>query len=261
MLRSFFRAASVVALFASVGQAEQFAVPRVCAAAKAPGFAERIAYMAGGGEGCEEARCLNRPVVLGKWTYVEVVQDSRQPNFASLASPVVEAAATVVSDTVGINFHATFDDAESFLFFVVVSPETEDLILNGQIEGVNQQLFRTFVIPALRASSCSGIATHLGGETSRLMHRAITFIPEAIVSDEKALRKCIFEEMMNATGLLRDPPGSASLFDNGNFRLADGKLTYSDETLAMLKIHYGIARGAYRDVNDFLFSQCGVTPG
>ena len=260
MLRSLFGAAGFVGLLAGVAQTEELGIPGLCNAARVPGFAERFAHMAGGGEGCGEARCLTRPVVLGKQVYVEVVQDSEQPDFAALASPVFSEAAAIVSDTVGIDFLAGFSDADSFVFFMVVSPDTEKRILSGQIKGVNQHLFKTFVIPALRASSCSGIVTHVDGEASRVVHMAITFVPEAIVPDEKALRKCILEEMMNLTGLLRDPPGSASLFDKGNFRFENGKLTYSNETLFMLRLHYDIATGIYRDLDDFLYSECEIPP-
>ena len=260
MLRSLILTAAISLAFTGVGRAEKLDAARVCASAQVPGFAVRMDYMASGGEGCDAASCLDRRVVLGRRAYLEVALDPRHPSFVPLAAPVAGEAAAIVADTIGVDFGAGFDDADSFLFFVVVSASIEDRILKGELEGIDRDLFRTFVLPALRARRCSGIATHIGNGSSRLMHHAVTFVPEAIITDAEKVRACILEELMNATGLLRDPPGSASLFDSGNFRLVDGKLTYSDETLAMLKLHYDFARGVYRDVDDFLSSQCEVPP-
>lgn len=52
------------------------------------------------------------------------------------------------------------------------------------------------------------------------------------------LDACILERLVTVLGLVNDPPGQASLFDNGNFSHRDGRIWISSETEAMLKRIY-----------------------
>lgn len=239
----------------SSGPCTALDVETLCREASAASFEQTMTFVVSGGETCANTICLNEPAVLGDRVYVEISQSSAESEMVPVIQELSEEATNVISSVTGVSFQSKFEDAQSFLFLILVSPETIRELAAGKMEGVDQHGFNSFVAPALRISKCAGIASHFSEAGHRKIYRGVIFVPDTVKSKD-AMRSCVFEEIMNVSGLLRDPPGSASLFDNGNYQIVDGLMTYSDSTLAMLQIHYDISKGKYRDVAQFLNLEC-----
>jgi hypothetical protein len=230
---------------------------QICHAARAPHFNEAFTFMRGGGESCAHESCNTQGATLGDRVFMEISQDSpKKSDLRSMVEQFSADAAEIISDTLGISFLATFEEADTFIFFLVVSPRLIEMIGSGEMQEIDAHQFNSFIRPALSLRKCAGIVTHVSENGIRRIKRALIFVPDTLEA-EKEVRSCVFEEIMNASGLLRDPPGSASLFDNSNYSEVDGSITYSDATLAMLYLHYELARGAYDDLEDFRWANCG----
>lgn len=239
------------------GQGFALDLHTVCEAARQPGFDETLAYMSQGGETCTLQNCHEGSVVLAEKVYFEVAVDTDDNRSLPAVADAARAASTIIGDTTGVKFSSDFAGAGSFVFVLIVSRRTAEMIADGQFSEVDGDHFRSFILPALQANKCAGIVSHFSDGTRRIVEKSLIFVPDSLRADAD-IRACIFEEFLNTSGLLRDPPGYASLFDYGNYRSVDGLKSFSETTLAMLKLHYDIARETYVDVEDFRTSECSA---
>lgn len=85
-------------------------------------------------------------------------------------------------------------------------------------------------------SGCGGTLILDRTANPDLIEGGALYINMAIPEEEIA--SCILEELVASLGLVGDPPGQASLFDEGNFRESGGSIWISAETERMLKKIY-----------------------
>ncbi len=104
--------------------------------------------------------------------------------------------------------------------------------------------------------SCSGLFFSNSEDNSiaTVLSGAFIFVNSKLPETEMA--SCLREELMNTMGLIGDPIGQASLFDNGNYIDDNGIKDYSRETELMLYALYQIAHGKYDDIEDFVVRSC-----
>jgi hypothetical protein len=247
---------AVMFLATTSNQSHGFDKGMVCHEARKPGFEEVMTYMAGGGETCKNHFCNADKAILGDNVYVEVWQNpDSELSLVPRIKKHVDTATNVIAEIVNISFSSKFQGADSFLFILVLSPGDIERIASGAVSDIDQRKFQNYILPAIKKRKCAGIATHIIENGIGLIPRSLIFIPDSLESD-KEIGSCVLEEIMNSTGLYRDPPGQASLFDNDNYRDFEGSILYSEATLSMLYLHYMITRGSYRDVGDFLRRNC-----
>lgn len=94
---------------------------------------------------------------------------------------------------------------------------------------------------AYEHGSCSGAGFFDSSEGVAEIKIGMVFAP--FDQTGRDLEKCIFEEFVNVLGLVGDPRGQASLFDQENYRIVDDEFYFSMETLVMLDALYEIASG------------------
>lgn len=216
------RLAAVVTCAAVCGPSYGLELDRICRAARAPQLNDVLTFMTSGDETCTSERCFGPGAILEDKVFVETaLAFSEKTEIGSMVAKSSVEATSIISNTLGISFSESFDEADTFIFLLVVSERFSDMIGNGKIQEIDAQQFNSFILPALSVGKCAGIVTHVPeGELHRIK-MALIFFSEALETEQE-VRSCVFEEIMNASGLFRDPPGSASLFDNFNYSRVDG---------------------------------------
>lgn len=129
-------------------------------------------------------------------------------------------------------------------------------IENGKIDGFDPTFFTDGAKWAYKNKACSAtVLSSVESQTNRdIISSSIIYVNGNL--DVGRIDKCFKEELYNALGMLSDPIGQASLFDNGNYKMIDGKISYSDASVLMLEALYGIARNEYRDIDAFIRQRC-----
>jgi hypothetical protein len=227
----------------------------ICSVVQKREFQRDFNYMAFGGETCVKSRCLAERVILPDVVYAEIVSEEKDHPLRLAINSAVDEAFSEISRVTKVVFNGDFLDSEGYIFIIVASPAFAKRVLANKVDGINAQEFDSFILPALKQQKCAGIVSHNSNGDVRHVSLATIFVPESM-HDPLQLRMCVFEELLNSAGLLRDPPGSASLFDNGNYSNSEAKFGYSEGTLAMLEIHYALARGKYVSIDDFVQQRC-----
>jgi Protein of unknown function (DUF2927) len=233
----------------------QHEVLSMCEAASEPNFEERLNYMTFGSEYCLKERCNDRRSIWNNTVPFSIIGMPEMKNEIRRVLPIVNKSLQVMSEISKVAFtNAVGVDPNLFIF--VTNEEMIEAIQSKKTDGFDTENFKNFIVPILRAEKCAGIVTTVKDKKINRIAVATIFIPVSIVPNSDALSLCIQEEIFNAMGILRDPKGQASLFDDGNFRYVNGTKTYSFDSLAMLDVHYAIATGNYRNLSDYLSHKC-----
>lgn len=227
-----------------------------CAGQTPDDFRNEFIHMTSRSEACErEEDCI---LVLPHWDEdlsIQFLNWTGQQHFQKPVFDAIETVRPVLQDATDLKIFTNFEKAPN-TFVVVLNDAVVAAIERGEIEGFGSKDFSQAARKSYGLGGCSGtVYSNIDAKTGYDTIGAATIYVNGNLNAD-AIDKCTKEELLNALGLVNDPIGQASLFDNKNHQFRDEKIIYSDATLLMLNALYGITRGAFRDIDGFIRARC-----
>ncbi|MGV6838621.1 MAG: DUF2927 domain-containing protein [Planktomarina sp.] len=146
-------------------------------------------------------------------------------------------------------------DADAPNFFILIL--TDDMvseILAGNLPFIYLEVFNDVVLPGYKIGRCSGYIGLVDTDSYTEIVQAVVFIPANL--KPARLRSCLMEETLNALGIANDPPGQASLFDNGNYRIGPRGIKASVQTELFLQDLYQIKADGFGSISEYADAMC-----
>jgi hypothetical protein len=219
-----------------------------------PIFKYNFLHSASVPERCSTSPCETKFAHWNSTIVPRIVSLEANKTILDSVNSVLEVTSNDLSRISGVQFDLTQGTAPNF-FLIVLDDDLVELISNGSISGIDPSRFKSGAEKVYSEGGCSGTAFIGEGKETETIEKAIIYLNVNLTLG--ALEKCTKEEMINAMGLFGDPPGQQSLFDNGNIRFQNGKVTYSEETEVMLETLYNMAKFSLSDFDSYLKLRCG----
>lgn len=247
-------AASSIASAATGGRSTE------CLILQRPNFFQEMQYLASNSERCR-GLCNTENARVGSEVAIKILSDHlTRDEYESVARSVTWTLSNienVIGNDVKIQVRENVEG--KYPTKIIVLPVTEILDRALIKKGMPGLTPMEYVVPhraVLIEGGCSARFFVTGARRSEVVSLAYVFISSDSLEDESDLDLCVFEEITQVFGLFGDPPGNASLFDDGNVGFSGERPIHSEKTNAMLRFMYSGNRFTRRNFEDYKRELC-----
>ena len=213
-----------------------------CLILQRPNFFQEMQYLASNSERCR-GLCNTENARVGSEVAIKILSDHlTRDEYESVESSVawtLSNIGNVIGDDVKIRVRENVEG--NYPTKIIVLPVTEVLDRALIKQGMPGLTPMEYVVPhraVLIEGGCSARFFVTGTRRSEIVSLAYVFISSDSLKDESDLDLCVLEEITQVFGLFGDPPGNASLFDDGNVDFSGERPIHSEKTNAMLRFMY-----------------------
>lgn len=219
-------------------------------------FQENFNFMVTNGEGCIDNKSCK--LIYPHWQNDPVFQifvsTQNNKSYQSLREKFQESIRKI-SFLTGLRLSFANGKTPSVSIFILDDEMIATLLAQDFSNEIKKELTDYhFKIYAKGSCSFTGFSDEASKSKLNVLSSAMIFVNANL--SEPEMTNCLREELMNTMGLVGDPIGQASLFDNGNYVDDNGIKDYSRKTELMLYALYQIAKGKYDNVEDFVARSC-----
>lgn len=219
-------------------------------------FQKNFQYMVSRSEGC--VKDLKCDLLFSHWKEsptVKIFMSSSATKTYNVLIENISESMSKISALTGLNLNFSNGNIPSLSIFVLDGDMIKMLESADFPHNIKDDFKRTHV-NIYEQGGCSGIVFSKDANQSNFIIISGGFIFLNSKLTEFEMVNCLREELINSMGLVGDPIGQASLFDNGNYIDDNGLKDYSRETELMLYALYQIANGKYKNIEDLLNKNC-----
>lgn len=251
-----FATLSSFALLSSNSQGQAVFSEEDCAVLKETGFQTEFEYMVNRAEGCMIG--MNCDFFLPHWKESPIIKVFSSKSSGKSHNLLIESltdSMQKISSLTGLKLRFSQGEDPTMSIFVL-DQDMIEMLERSDLPDTFKNDLRRVDFRIYEKGSCSGLFFSNSEDNSiaTVLSGAFIFVNSKLPETEMA--SCLREELMNTMGLIGDPIGQASLFDNGNYIDDNGIKDYSRETELMLYALYQIAHGKYENINAFVAGSC-----
>ncbi|WP_295045232.1 hypothetical protein [uncultured Paracoccus sp.] len=218
-----------------------YGTENICKALYSDNFFDDMQFMATTGEICRGA-CNERITTTKDAVGIRIFSENMNPKQAELLNDSVKWAIgqidAVIGENVDIAISENSPDGETSIYIFFVDSNLDKLLSETGLPGLPAREYIENHRPLLIEGACSARVISVESPLESKVRVAFILIGESVIADQPSVDSCVLEELTQSFGLFGDPKGRASLFDGGNSKMLEGRISHSHRTLAMLRYLY-----------------------